>query len=346
MNEVDLVSRLREDIPAPALDTAQARLRQQIAADSRGSGPGWPVPGSGRAPNRRTGRGRARLVVAAGTAAAALAAGALVLHGAPGQPAIGHGGTRPGHAGAQPKPAGTAAQLVAYATRTAAAAPPFRPGPHEWTYTEFRQAGSSAGGGGYLLGPPNERLTVRQWTRVDGLQTAVIEHGRLVISPVIPHSPVPLPVGWPSVSYRYLDSLPASPARLKSVIRANLGSASPAVIFTAVWALMRNVVLPPRLQAELYSVLVSLPGVRFDPSLTDLVGRSGIGLYLVTGNVRDEIVISPVSYGFMGEEFVAVRAYASTGLDGTAHIRKGQILGWAALLQSGIVRHAGQVPGH
>jgi hypothetical protein len=55
-------------------------------------------------------------------------------------------------------------------------------------------------------------------------------------------------------------------------------------------------------------------------------------------------VINPRTYAYMGYVDVAVRAHTSTGLDGTAHIRRGQVLGWEALLGSGIVQRPGQLP--
>jgi hypothetical protein len=247
---------------------------------------------------------------------------------------------------AAPRRATTAAQLVAYATRAAAAAPAFAPRPHQWTYEKQLQAISSAGQGGDLFGPVAGERTVQTWTRVDGRQTATLAHGKLVISPVTPGTPVPLPAGWSSVSYGQLDALIGRPARIKAELAAGLGTHASPAIFTAVQALMANVVLPPRLEATLYGVLASLPGVHFDQSVRDLAGRPGIGLDVVEdGYVKDEIVISRTSYAFMGQEYVAVRAHVSTGLDRTAHIRKGQVLGWLALVQSGIVNHPGQRPG-
>jgi hypothetical protein len=343
MNDIDLVTRLRADLPDPALDGARARLDAEIGA----AGP--VALENHRRPRRAAARQRGRLVLAAGTAAAVLAAGAvtggiLSLHHGPGQ--AHSSGQHPHLPAVAPGRPGTAAELVAYATEAAAAAPLFRPGPHEWIYTKVLLAASSAGNGGYLMGAPDERQTVRVWTRIDGQRTAVIVHGKLVVSPVARNSVVVLPVGWRSVSYRYLDSLPASPAKLKAIISANLGSDSSAGIFTAIQALMTNVVLPPRLRAELYSVLISLPGVQFDASAKDLVGRSGVGLRIMQNSyVRDEMVIDPTTYAYLGQEYVAVRAHNATGLDGSQHLRKGQVLGWSALLQSGIVRQAGQVPG-
>lgn len=62
------------------------------------------------------------------------------------------------------------------------------------------------------------------------------------------------------------------------------------------------------------------------------------------GYLREQIVINPKTYAYMGYIDIAVRAHSSTGLDGTAHFRKGQILGWQALLGSGIVQRPGQLP--
>ncbi|HTS96494.1 MAG TPA: hypothetical protein VMI33_07720 [Streptosporangiaceae bacterium] len=52
--------------------------------------------------------------------------------------------------------------------------------------------------------------------------------------------------------------------------------------------------------------------------------------------------VGPAAY--MGYMDVVVRAHTSAGLDGTAHFRRGQILGWEALLRSGIVSRPGQIP--
>jgi len=318
-------------------------------------------------PGRRAASGRAtpprsrrRLfgACAAGVAASAVIAAAVVaFHGHPAwRPA-------PSHpvAGPSPGPAASAAQLVAFATRAAAASPPFNPGPHQWIYADVLQATSSAGGGGYLYGPPDQRLNQKTWTRVDYQEYAYLEHGRLVIAASnVPRSArtgravQPVPFGWPSASYRYLDSLPTSPARLLAVIRHNLTTqpdpigaegAGDAGVFYAIQALMQNPVLPPRLLAALYGVLARDPAVHFERSVTDLAGRTGVGFSTVQdGYVKEQIVINPRTYAYMGYVDVVVRAHTSVGLDGTAHFRRGQILGWEALLRSGIVSRPGQIP--
>jgi hypothetical protein len=315
------------------------------------------------APRAASPRPRRSLLAAsvAGVAAAAIiATGVIVLHGssAPAKPASGAS-----HPAVVPSfgPAGTAAQLVDYATRTAAARPPFNPGPHEWIYTDVLQATSSAGGGGYLAGPPDGRTEQKTWIRVDYQKSASFKNGKLVIEDSnVPRSAktgqavVPVPFGWPSASYTYLNSLPTNPARLTAVIRHNLATLPNPIgaegtgnlgVFNAVQTLMQNVVLPPRLLAALYGVLASDPGVHFERSVTDLAGRTGVGFSTVQeGYLKEQIVVNPTTYAYMGYVDVTVRAHTSTALDGTAHFHKGQVLGWQALLASGIVPKAGQLP--
>jgi hypothetical protein len=292
--------------------------------------------------------------------AAAIAAGVVVWsgHSAPARPAVAGPHPAAGHSFGR---ADSAAQLVDYATLSAAAGPAFDPRPHQWIYTYVLQATSSAPAGGYLAGPPNGRLDQKTWIRVDFQEYAYLKNGKLVIAPSnVPRSiktgqaVQPVPFGWPSVSYTYLNSLPTSPARLMAVIKDNLKAQPDPIgaegvgnvgVFNAVQALLRNTVLPPRLLAGLYGVLARDPGVQFERSVTDLAGRTGVGFSTVQeGYIKEQIVINPRTYAYMGYVDVTVRAHTSAGLDGTAHFREGQILGWQALLASGIVQRPGQLP--
>jgi len=353
---------------SPVSDADAARLVSGDAfADLAGQIVATPVPehSAHRSASPRTTSPRARrwlfgAPVAGVAAAAIIATGVIVFHGRPAPAGPTAGASHPA-VGPSFGPADTAAQLVDYATLAAAAGPAFNPGPHQWIYTDVLQATSSAGTGGYLKGAPDGRLEQKIWTRADYQEYAYLKNGKLVIAASnLPRSAktgqaaVPAPFGWPSVSYAYLNSLPTSPARLMAVIQDNLRRQPNAIgaegtgnvgVFNAVQALMQNVVLPPRLLATLYGVLARDPGVHFERSVTDLAGRTGVGFSTVQeGYLKEQIVINPKTYAYMGYVDVAVRAYSSTGLDGTAHFRAGQILGWGALLGSGIVQHPGQLP--
>lgn len=208
-------------------------------------------------------------------------------------------------------------------------------------------AGSTSGGAGFLAGPANQAAIEQSWTRVDGRKQAAIVNGNLVIHP---RDPGEQPAGWQNSGYRYLDSLPTSPARLTAVIEASIRAENfvvgrgPGGIFTAINDLIENAVLPPRLNAALYAVLARLPGVHYEPSVADFAGQRGLGFYMIQeGYLKVEIVINPKTYAYLGTKWVAVRAHTETEQGGpTVHFAPGHVLGWAAVLKSGIVQHAGQ----
>ena len=142
--------------------------------------------------------------------------------------------------------AASEAELVAYATKAAAAAPQFRPGPHEWVYAKV-VAVTSANEAGSLQGPITGRRVTQTWTRVDGRKQAMLQHGSLHISALIGS-----PEGWKSVSYSYLKSLPTEPARLRAIIAAEAGPTD-ADIFDAVQEINHDggrPVLPPIFPTE------------------------------------------------------------------------------------------------
>jgi hypothetical protein len=351
MDELTLVARLRDDVPGIDLAGPERRLADDIAAALTA------------APRRRRGS-RRRVVVAGAVAAVAAVAAAttvIVVRGqpAPSAPTAVQGSTVPtGRTGPGPT-AGTEAQLVAYASRAAAAAPAFDPKPSDWVYTKALAATSSAGEGGMLFGPPDGKAVQQSWARVDGRQQAYLDHGKLVISSLLPAGATgPTPGGWPNVSYPYLDSLPSDPVKLKAVIEANLKAQNYVVgsgdigVFNAIQAVMENVVLPARLRASLYAVLARDPAVRFDRRVTDFAGQTGVAFYtLQEGYLQVEIVINPRTYAYMGDRYVAYRAHDLPAAvnNGVAsgpytHLKAGQITGESAVLESGIVTRAGQLP--
>jgi hypothetical protein len=377
MSELDLLIQLRDEVPlaepSPALEHAvleSLRLNARVSAVQRmgrGSGshgqPGGglddPVRRSSRGAFRQHGRAVLACAAAFAVGGAAVLATDLSGHGpgggrGPGQPAKPAPGQSAGPlaGGAQPAPvtlgrARTEAQLLDYATRAAAATRAFLPSPHQWVYDKTEVAASSAGGGGFLFGPPNQRVIGQEWTRVDQLMFAGYSHGHLQFSPGGPGATL---TGWKSISPSYLDSLPASPARLEKIILAhNPGTDANYTIFNSIFTLMadgqsQGTWIPPKLEATMYRVLASLPGVHFDAT-TDLAGRPGMGFYMLPGGwQKQELVINPVTYAYMGAEWLAIKAHTSVATDGTRYIHKGQVLGWSALLSTAVVQRAGQVP--
>jgi hypothetical protein len=344
MHELAEVARLRTDVTAASTDRALARLAAAIAAAA---------PAAGRAAGPIRQRRRVCRLVVAGTAAAvaaALVAGVL-LGPSRGGTANTHHSSRPL---AQPTDgleahtlgsATSAAQLVAFATRAGARAPRFNPSPSDWMYLDVLAKG---------LYIPAKGIAQPTWTQIGTGRVATRSDGKLSYSAAV--GPGAQLSGWPGSTtriYRYLAGLPASAPALRSVILANNASVpasegGPATgAFNAIQYLMDDYPLPPRLLAELYAVIVSLPGVRYDASATDAAGRRGVGLYLIeSGFLKQEIIVNPRTYAFMGLLWVAVRAKTEYGTSPrVARYQVGTIDSWTAVLGSGVVRKAGQLPG-
>ena len=376
MNELELMTRLRDEVPLSASTNVEhvvlAAIREP-AIDARLK-PRLRAPLTMRSGGRGGPRRLAPRPVLAGALALALGAGAIAgvavsRNHAPAyqRPQVIAWQGRP----AAPWPSGpslgrarTEAQLIDYVTRVADMAPDRAPSPHDWVVVKLEAARSSKGDGGFMFGPADERQVILQWNRVDGcaatssiivpanLPPAKTLSGRLTISPQMCDQGDL--AGWKSISYQYLNSLPTDPAALESVILANNppGGYIPtrtAAIFYAIDNLLTNgevwgAVIPPKLSAALYRILRELPGVRFE-SDTDLAGRNGLGFYVVTeGYIKQELVIDPLTYTYMGFKDVAIKDHRATGTDGTMFIKKGQVLGWEALLGSAVVQRPGQLP--
>jgi hypothetical protein len=263
--------------------------------------------------------------------------------------------------------AGSATQLVDFATHVAAA-PASLPKPGAWIVVKTEFADSSGGGGGYLFGPPDERKVDLTWYRPGGCEVAFVPSvaaslppartviGQLTIDPnggAVGCAPGSTLGGWRSVSYSYLSSLPADPAALEQVLLANdppNGTMTrDDAIYDEIYTLFsagafEGVVIPTKLEAALYRVLQQLPGVHFETA-ADLAGRTGLGFWRVAeGYVKQELVIDPVTYAFMGYEDVAVADHAMVGTDGTRYVKKGHVLGWGAVLGIAVVQKPGQLP--
>ena len=158
-----------------------------------------------------------------------------------------------------------------------------------------------------------------------------------------------------SIRYSYLNSLPADPAGLESVILADNKPRMPwyarprnVAIFDAISTLLprpeRGCVDPAEARRQHVPGSPAVPW-RALRQRDRPRRRTGIGLYtVIDGWYKQELVIDPETYTFMGAKTVAIEAHKSVATDGTRYIKKGQVLGWQALLESGIVHHPGQIP--
>jgi hypothetical protein len=269
------------------------------------------------------------------TAAAAVAGIAVTVPGAS-RPA--GGGTAGFQRGPSLGVAASAAELVAYATRSAMSTPAFVPGPQNWTYFELYFGPNIAG--------PSATGTSQTWQQVGTTQFAATwQHGKLTHG--TGGGPGAELGGWPgpnwTTMYQYLAALPAQPASLRKIILAN-NHGDPGAACTAIVNLLGNFVVTARFQAELYATLVSLPGVHFTRDAVDVDGRLGVGLYWVQGDQVVEIIVNPRTYVYMGTMSIAIKGHPSVDAL-LAHPSAAAIMDSAAILDSGIVSGAGQLPG-
>ncbi|GAA1268172.1 hypothetical protein Psi02_10100 [Planotetraspora silvatica] len=337
----DEITTFREARPeaTPYDSGARARLRARLVDEATAVPHARPLGGwSAR-----------RRFVTVGVLTAALVAGITVvqnidLSGRPtGNPTTPGESRRPLLLG----PVANAEDLAQAAAQQAAADPDARPRPDQWSYAKTVLAMSSKGTGGALFGPPDRRLTVEQWRRVDGKQSATIEEGKLQIQNAAGMG------ASPRSDYPYLLSLPEDADALldqvyKVVDEENGGEKVPSTAradraFQVIEIYMRDSALPSKLRAAMYGALAKIPGVRYEAKAADIQGRPGVTLYrIVEGYLRSEIIVNPKTYEYMGFRFIAVKDHVSTGLDMDLHTKKGQILGWGGLLKATIVDRAGQ----
>lgn len=87
--------------------------------------------------------------------------------------------------------------------------------------------------------------------------------------------------GWGDPTYRFLQSLPTGPRTLLNMIYAatkGAGQSPDQEAFTTIGDMLREAVAPPDISAALYRAAALIPGVRVVPHVTDILGRSGIGV--------------------------------------------------------------------
>ncbi|WP_204076562.1 CU044_5270 family protein [Planotetraspora phitsanulokensis] len=292
-----------------------------------------------------------RRIMAVGALTAALVAGITVVQNIDlsGRPTGGHAAPGESRRPLLLGPVANAEDLAQAAAQQAAAEPDVRPRPDQWSYAKTVLAMSSKGTGGSLFGPPDRRLTVEQWRRADGKQSAAIENGKLEI-----HDLGSLELSAsPRSDYPYLLSLPDDADALLDhvykVVDEESGGEKESEqeradrAFQIIEVYMRDSALPSKLRAAMYGALAKIPGVRYEGKAADIQGRPGVTLYrIVEGYLRSEIIVNPKTYEYMGFRFIAVKNHVSAGLDMSLHTKKGQILGWGGLIKAAVVDKPGQ----
>jgi hypothetical protein len=133
-----------------------------------------------------------------------------------------------------------------------------------------------------------------------------------------------------------LNRLPDDPAKLAALLYARKiegGPKGPAEDFVQIGDLLRETYVRPALRAAIFTVAERIPGVRLLGTVTDQVGRAGIGLAYVHAFpaqgqvVKSVLVFDPKTSKMIAEETFVT--YTKTG--------KTVLTAWADYLKSGVV---------
>jgi hypothetical protein len=270
-----LIAELAESLPVPAERDLpagrQETLKEHLMTELRQA--------DQTEVHRERAGGRRRLVaLTATTAAAAVAATGLTLAALSGHHSPGGGDLPAGNT--------AAARLLDKIATVAARQPRLNARDDQYMYIASEDRSSmtyvSAGGQRTVVEPLHKREI---WLSVSNL----CKPG-LLIDPS-PGRPEKLNDGaggrcpnrgsFNDPTYRFLQSLPADPRALLNMIYAatkGAGQSPDQEAFTTIGDMLREAVAPPDISAALYRAAALIPGVRVVPHVTDILGRTGIGV--------------------------------------------------------------------
>lgn len=344
MNEMELLARLRADLPSAPVPARAASLLQDAIGGEKASTttttttrpaprPAAPRAERGHDPAASARWGRTWRPLAAGAVTLAVVAAVAL-----GQFLV--------TARRTPSPG----QVSAAAAATALAQRSVRPG--QWVLWTEKQVGCSAGKG-----------AERTWTTADVGNAAFLYHHKWQFmygsssgsesttnvgatttcqqQPAVLVQPAPgggtvtissaaqleaAQPGAPQLNYTDVGSLPRDPRSLARDLGGlrlpsgtGLGRGGPQAFFL-IYTVLSTYVLQPRLTAELYQALGDIPGLTVDAHAADVTGRPGIGLALPLGpgsRLTQEIVLAPRTYHLLGYQLLRERRVRS----GTAILR-------------------------
>ncbi|WP_026402327.1 CU044_5270 family protein [Actinomadura rifamycini] len=290
---VRTLARVRDGDLAGYADRPAARA---LLADITAASPA-DAPARARRSARRFPRLAVRLA-AAGALAAAATAGVVVVSTDDGRPPA-------------PVPAvgsvAHASEILDGAVAAAAARPYTAPGPEQWLYTKVRMKGAAEASGA-VTGGPYETKSWELWRRVDGKhQYAAYRDGKLTEPPASE--------GKPRASR--FDPLPTDPDALLRKIGAMPGQPDELAFGTLITILAENL-HPPQVEAAIFGAMRRIPGVTATEGTVDAAGRPAVTLGLTAreGWVRQEVLLDPETYRYLGERSVTVGDRTLEGDDG------------------------------
>ncbi|MFE5336541.1 CU044_5270 family protein [Isoptericola sp. NPDC056573] len=341
----------------PPTEGPPVALRRRVLEELEAATPAHPVPtlqlvGSGGdahpSEGRGTGRGRrpgrdrsdrhrfgSKVAIAAGIAA--VTAGALAI-----VPTLGD----------EPAASAEAVEILEAAAAKAAQETPWDPGPDQFVYSRGVQRASSEG-----AGPDGEYVTAMVTQTLESWKSVDARHPGLVRGVTEPDQDPWDPEGGPWESalepcdgtWKACGDIPAFPpgmptdgdagtmlAFLRDTVEPyeeteGLPADRPdQAVFDEIVRLLENGGMPPEIEAGLLGAVAQIPGVTGAGELTDVAGRTGVGVGLTSARgARTDLIIDPRTNEVLGTR--------------SDHPGAAEPSGWA-LLGSGVVDVVGDTP--
>jgi hypothetical protein len=286
MNDLKILRDAWGTPDAPS-DTAFAQARAALLARAtRG------------APSGRPSAGRRVRLAAVGAFAVAIAIGLVVMENLGGDERS--TSVVPGLPGVPV----ASAEVLERAADAAETKPFTAPRDDQWIYIEDRFTGSRGG----------EPVIRGEWHRADGGGFAYVnEKGELQVEAgEAPRKRPGRPAPGPFDSYKALAALPtASEALLRWAYQetehtSGCGRDEHAEVYCILNHLLRGNVVPPDLEAAIFRAMKQIPGVTVET--VDVLGRPALALGLETADwLREELLLDPASYAYLGERSTVVR---------------------------------------
>jgi hypothetical protein len=244
-----------------------------------------------------------------------------------------------------PRMSGAQPANAAEVLRNAAAAADQRsftmPRPDQFMYIEVKQT-FGKGPGGVVTGGPYQTVTRQTWWSVDGNQFAEMQDGKLVTEANGEHPQ--------AFSYATLTNLAGDPSAVLDLMDRTVDGAGGStrdgrdeIAFTSLTEILRDYVLPPKVEATIFRAIGQLSKVTLDRDAVNVDGRPALALGRVQeGWLSDEILFDPNTYELIGERSIAIADHSSTALDGTWKVKKGTLENLLVRAAAAIVDRPGQ----
>ncbi|WP_326795240.1 CU044_5270 family protein [Streptomyces sp. NBC_01808] len=117
--------------------------------------------------------------------------------------------------------------------------------------------------------------------------------------------------------------------------------------FGSLRVLLASAPMHPVGQSRVYEAMATIPGLRVaDSTVTDAAGRPALAFYRDAGvddGFRDELLIDPQTYAYLGHRWVATETSDSRG-DSKVKAKKGEVVTGSAVIRSALVDGDGVRP--